>query len=112
MIRISPILVIAFVALPLLAGAETWKNVSLMDTYCLKDAKANPDAHSKECALQCVDGGYGLITEDGTFLAFDAAGNEMTVAALNVTEKIDHLRALVEGTLDGDTIRVTLVKIE
>ena len=112
MIRISSTLVIALLALPLLAGAETWKNVSIMDTYCLKDAKADPDAHTKECALQCVDGGYGIITADGAFLPFDAAGNEMTVDALNMTEKIDHLRVMVEGTLDGDTIKVTSLKIE
>lgn len=104
--------VLVLVALPLAAGAETWTNVPVIDTMCLKDVKADPDKHTKECALQCADGGYGLLTEDGEFLAFDAAGNEKTVAALKATAKTDHLRATVEGARDGETIEVTSITIE
>ena len=110
--RISLAILVVFLALPLAAAAETWKNVPVMDTYCLKDAKSDPDKHTKDCALQCAEGGYGLITADGAFLAFDAAGNEKTVAALKATSKTDHLRVTVEGTRDGETIAVTSLKIE
>ena len=110
--RVSIAILVVLLAFPVAATAETWKNVPLMDSYCLKDAKDDPDKHTKECALQCAEGGYGLITADGEFLAFDAAGNEKTVAALNATTKTDHLRATVEGSRDGKMITVASITIE
>jgi len=91
--------------------AETWKNVPVMDTACVKEFKSEPDKHTTDCALQCAAGGYGLITADGTFIPFDAAGNEKTVAALKATKKTDHLRATVQGEKAGDTIKVTSISI-
>ena len=57
-------------------SAETWKNVSLIDSQCVDKVKATPDKHTVKCALACEDGGYGILTADGKFLKFDAAGNE------------------------------------
>lgn len=101
-----------FLALPFAAAADTWKNVTVIDTLCLSKFKADPDKHTTQCALQCVKGGYGLISADGAYLTFDAAGNEKTVAALKATKKGDHLRAMVTGEKDGDTIKVTAISIE
>lgn len=101
-----------FLALPFAATAETWKNVTVIDTLCLSKFKADPDEHTTQCALQCVKGGYGLINADGSYLKFDAAGNEKTVGALKATKKADHLRATVSGEKDGDTIKVTSISIE
>lgn len=98
-------------ALPFGAAAETWRDVPVVDTLCLSKVKADPDAHTTQCALQCVKGGYGLIAEDGTYLKFDAAGNEKTVAALKATTRKDHLRAVVVGERDGDSIKVGSVRI-
>jgi hypothetical protein len=93
----------ALLALP--AAAAEWKNVPVVDTLCIDRVKADPDAHTTECALKCEKGGYGLIA-DGAYLKFDAAGNQKVVAALNATKKTDHLRANVTGDKDGDTIKV------
>jgi hypothetical protein len=93
-------------------AAETWKNVSVVDTNCIAKVKSNPDAHTTKCALQCQKGGYGLVTTDGTYLRFDAAGNEKAVAALKATQKTDHLRATVTGERDGETIKVTALTID
>src|SRR5262245_32771064 len=86
-------------------SAETWKNVSVIDSMCVDKAKANPDKHTKKCALACEDGGYGILTADGKFLKFDEAGNKKTVEALQATSKTDSLRATVEGTVSGDEIK-------
>ena len=93
-------------------AAETWKNVSVVDTNCIAKVKSNPDAHTTKCALQCQKGGYGLVTADGTYLKFDAAGNEKAVAALKATKKEDHLRATVTGERDGETVKVTALTID
>jgi hypothetical protein len=99
-------------ALPLAAAAETWTNVSVVDTMCLEKVKADPDKHPKACALKCEKGGYGVLTTDGKYLKFDAAGNEKTVAALKATKKDASLRATVVGERDGETIKVTSVAID
>ena len=97
---------------PALAAAETWTNVSVIDTHCLTKFKANPDDHPRECALQCVKGGYGLITEEGAYLKFDEAGNKLALAALKASSKEDHLRATVTGERDGETIKVRSFKLD
>jgi endonuclease YncB( thermonuclease family) len=44
-------------------------------------------------------------------LRFDAKGNEHAVAALKSAQKKDHLRVTVTGVRDGDTIKVTSLKM-
>lgn len=92
--------------------AETWKGVSVVDTMCLSKVKADPDKHTKACALQCSKGGYGLLTSEGTYLKFDEAGNEKTLAALKTTKKTESLRATVEGTKKGETIEVVSITLD
>jgi len=102
----------AVLAFPLAAGAETWKNVSVIDTSCLSKVKADPDQHTKKCAIQCQKGGYGLLTPEGTYLKFDEGGNKKTVEALNTTKKEDHLRATVVGERKGETVTVKSIQID
>jgi hypothetical protein len=90
----------------LCASAETWQNAPVVDKMCASKAKAEPDKHTRACALQCKGSGYGILTEKGEFLAFDAKGNDKTAAALQSTDKKDHLRATVKGTRYGNTIKV------
>jgi hypothetical protein len=110
--RAAVVTLVGFLALPFAAAAETWKDVAVIDTLCLSKLKADPDKHTTECALQCVKGGYGLISADGTYLKFDTEGNAKTVAALKATKKADHLRATVTGVKDGNAIKVTSISID
>jgi hypothetical protein len=100
--------------LPLAVAAEetTWSNVPVVDSMCLGKVKANPDAHKRTCLLQCSKSGYGLVTQDGTYLKFDEAGNEKTMAALKASKKEDHVRATVKGTKEGDTIKVDSITLD
>ena len=94
------------------ATAETWKNVVIVDAMCSAKAKAEPDQHTAKCALACAKSGFGILTADGSFLKFDAAGNEKAVIALRNSKKADHLRATVSGTRDGDTVKVQALALE
>ena len=107
-------LIAAALAFPMALSAETWKNAPLMDASCAakSEMRANPDAHSKTCAVQCQKGGYGLLTSDGSFLKFDAAGNTKVEAALKATKKTDHLRVDVQGELKGGEIAVKSVSLD
>lgn len=93
-------------------AGETWTNVSLIDTACHLKVKNAPDTHTRECALQCVTGGYGVLTADGTYLTFDKAGNDKALAALKASKKADHLRVTVSGERKGDTIVVSSVELQ
>ena len=93
-------------------AAETWSNVSLIDTMCSVNAKAKPDAHTKACALQCAKSGFGIIAPDGSYLKFDDNGNAKVIAALKTTKKADHLRVSVTGDRQGDTIKVSTIRID
>ncbi|MFI5183466.1 MAG: hypothetical protein ACHQNV_03635 [Vicinamibacteria bacterium] len=104
--------VVGLLGLPVLAAAETWKDVPVIDTQCVSKVKADPDKHTAHCALQCQKGGYGLLTPDGAYLKFDDEGNQKALAALKATKKTDHLRATVVGERNGDVVKVTSLSLE
>ena len=104
--KLTLIAILGCLAMPAFA-AETWTNVPIVDTLCASKVKADPDAHTRACALQCEKGGYGIVTQDGTYLKFDSAGNAKAAAALKASKKTDHLRVTVTGDREGDNIKVS-----
>ena len=103
---------LAVVSLAVPAYAETWKALPLMDGHCITKMAKDPDSHPRSCAMQCAKGGYGVITADGKYLKFDEEGNKKALDALKKSEKKDHLRATVDGTLEGDVITVKSITLE
>jgi|SRR5579871_2644107 hypothetical protein len=98
-------------ALPALSANESYKNVSVVDVNCSTKAAADPDSHTRTCALQCAMSGYGILTSDKKFVKFDDAGNAKIKEALTASTKKDHLRVDVSGDLQGDTLKVTSIKL-
>jgi len=94
------------------ASATTWNNVALMDKNCSRKAAANPDAHTRACALQCASSGYGIITNDGKFLKFDNTGDRQALKLIKATDRQDHLRVSVEGDEKDGTINVKSIKLD
>ncbi|HQT95403.1 MAG TPA: hypothetical protein PLB88_11270 [Thermoanaerobaculaceae bacterium] len=103
---------LSLLALPAIAAAETWKNVPLIDHNCVNKVKADPDKHPTSCLLRCAKSGYGVLTSDGTWVKFDAKGNEEALAALKATTKTSGIRVTVEGERSGDMIKVQTVTID
>jgi hypothetical protein len=103
--------ILGLFAVPVLAGVETYKDVSVVDVNCAKRAAADPDSHTRACALKCSASGFGIVTKDQRFLKFDAAGNAKIAEMLKASDKKDHLRADVSGDLDGDTLKVASIKL-
>jgi hypothetical protein len=108
---LTSLLALGLMAAPALAATETFNNVSVVDVACSKKVAANADVHTRQCALGCEDSGFGIVTADQKFLKFDADGNSKIAAALKASDKKDHLRVNVTGDVDGDTIKVTSVKL-
>jgi len=86
------VLMVMAMALPVFAAAETWSNVSIVDTQCSTNAKADPDSHTLSCALACAKSGFGILDKSGNYLKFDAAGNAKAMKLLQSSSKKDHLR--------------------
>ncbi len=107
----SFLVVIGLSAMPTLAGVETYKDVSVVDVNCSKKVAADPDSHPRACALKCAASGFGIVTKDKQFLKFDAEGNTKIVEALKASEKKDHLRVDVSGDVQGDTLKVSSIKL-
>jgi hypothetical protein len=102
---------IALFTTPLLCTAETWTNAPLVDANCAAKVKNTPDAHTRNCALQCSKSGFGILTQDGTFLKFDSQGNQQALSELKSSQANDHLRVTVSGDREGDTIKVSSLKM-
>ena len=90
---------------------------TLMDIACSSHHATEAgytESHDKKCLLQasCVKSGYSLVTPDKKVLNLDAKGNEM---ALDLIKKTDHdkdWKVAVNGTVSGDTITVTSIKMQ
>jgi len=107
----SLVAVLGMCAIPAFAASETFSDVSVIDSNCSKKAAADPDSHTRDCALKCQASGYGIITKDHKFLKFDAAGNAKITEALKASDKKDHLRVDVAGDVKGDTLQVSSIKL-
>ena len=109
--KLASVLALGLFALPVFAANETFTDVSVVDVNCSKKVAADPDSHTRACALKCQESGFGILTGDKKFLKFDANGNKEVIAALKASDKKDHLRANVTGDVEGDTLKVTSVKL-
>ena len=105
------LLIILASALPAVAVAEDWSNVSMVDTRCSTKAKADPDSHTRACAMTCAKSGFGILDKDGNYLKFDEKGNQEAMKLLQNTSKKDHIRVEVTGKKEGDVIHVQSLKM-
>jgi len=103
-------LLLGLCAIPSFA-AESYKNVAVVDVKCSTKVAADPDSHTRACALKCAGSGFGIVTQDKKFLKFDAEGNTKITEALKSSDKKDHLRVDVSGDVQGDTLKVASIKL-
>lgn len=108
---VSFLVLLGLAAMPALAAVETYKDVSVVDVNCSTKVAADPDSHTRACALKCAASGFGIVTKDKQFLKFDAEGNAKIADALKTSDKKDHLRVDVSGDVQGDTLKVTSIKL-
>lgn len=109
--KIATLLVLAGLGVVPAFAATSFHDVSLVDVNCSKKAAANPDAHTRSCALSCAKSGFGILTSDNHFLKFDANGNKEVLQELKASHETNHLRVNVKGDVKGDTLHVTSVKL-
>ncbi len=101
--RLFPI----FLLVAAIASAETFSG-TVVDVMCKGKDLAG---HTRSCALDCAKSGFGLVQADGKFLKFDESGNARTLSMLKKSGKEKDLKMKVNGTLDGDVIKVQSVEL-
>ncbi|HEY2169756.1 MAG TPA: hypothetical protein VGJ30_09040 [Candidatus Angelobacter sp.] len=100
-----------------IGSAEQLKGI-LIDKACSSKAvtggEAAAEKHDRDCAMAaaCQRSGYGVYTSDGKWVAFDDAGNQKAIAALKASQKSDDLKVTVDGTVQGDSIKVASLKLQ
>jgi len=70
--------------------------------------------HKRSCLLMpsCQRSGYGIVTFDNLkYLTFDAAGNAKALALIQASKKEDDFRIEVTGEAQGDTLKVSAIKL-
>ena len=108
---LTSLLAVGLLATSALAETKTFNGVSIVDVACSKKAAADADSHTRECALQCKESGFAIVTADNHVLKLDADGNAKVLKQLKASDKADHLRVNVSGDVEGDTLKVTSVKL-
>lgn len=70
--------------------------------------------HDKKCLLMdgCVKSGYSLVTSDKKVLKFDAKGNEIALDLIKKTDRDKDWTIAVNGTVSGDTIAVSSIRVQ
>lgn len=114
------LLTLALAAAFSLVGQAEKKTVTgyLVDQACSKELAAKgPKAlagHDRACALMdtCSQSGFGVVTEDGRFLAFDPAGSKRALAAIKTSKKEQDYKVTVTGDQQGETIKVASLQIQ
>jgi hypothetical protein len=64
----SMIVLLGMGVAPALAAMTSYQNVPVLDVSCSKKAAADPDSHTRDCALTCARSGFGIVTKDQQFL--------------------------------------------
>jgi len=69
--------------------------------------------HARNCLLMpdCKKSGYGVFTYDQKYLTFDSAGNQKAAELLQASKKEDDFRVEVTGEIQGDTIKVSALRL-
>jgi hypothetical protein len=110
----------ALTAVAVAAGLAENKTITgyLVDKACSQELAAKGQkalaGHDRMCSLMgaCAKSGFGVVTDDGKFIAFDAAGSKRAAAAIKASKKEEDYKVTVTGDQQGETIKVASLKIQ
>ena len=99
------------------AGAQGQMKGTLMDIACSSHHATEAgytESHDKKCLLMesCVKSGYSLVTADKKVLKFDKKGNDLALDLIKKTSHDKDWKVTVDGTVTGDTIAVSSIKMQ
>ena len=98
-------------------AADTTVKGYLVDIACAQEDGSKPGfgaKHTKECLQMpdCVNSGYGLLTDDKKVIRFDKAGNDQAKKFIADMKKESDIKVTVTGTFNGDTMTVSKIELQ
>jgi hypothetical protein len=110
------LILLAIAALSAFAADTTVKG-HLVDLACAREDGSKPDfgiKHTKDCLqmAECVQSGYGVLTDDKKIIMFDAAGNEQAKKFIAALTKNSDIKVTVTGTRKGDNMTVSKIELQ
>jgi hypothetical protein len=96
-------------------AADTTVKGYLVDIACAHEDGAKPGfgaKHTKECLQMpdCVNSGYGVLTDDKKVIRFDKAGNEQAKKFIADLKKNNDIKVTVTGAVTGDSMTVSKIE--
>jgi|SRR5215471_18765605 len=110
------LILFATVALCAFAADTTVKGY-LVDMSCAREEGSKADfgiKHTKDCLqmAECVQSGYGLLTDDKKIIMFDAAGNAQAKKFIAGLTKSSDIKVTVTGARNGDSMTVSKIVLQ
>lgn len=108
----------AIVLLILAVGVVRWRAGAvttsgwLIDRHCLTAFANHPADHPRDCLLRCAKLTYGVVDAKGHFTPFDAQGSRRALAAVEASDKPDHLWVTVTGKKSASSPVLEVQQIE
>jgi len=98
-------------------AAETKVQGYLVDLACASEDGQKPGfgaKHSKGCLQmpECVQSGYGILTDDKKVIKFDAASNAKAKQFIADLKKNKDIKVNVTGTVDGERMAVSKIELQ
>ena len=85
--------------------SQTWSGT-------LADADCRAATPTEKCEVSDITKNFGLLTTAGKFVKLDNDGNEKVRAALEASkQKTGAIKASVNGTMDGEILKVESIQI-
>lgn len=110
------VILLAAMAISVFAADATVKGY-LVDMNCAREEGSKPDfgaKHTRDCLQMpdCVNSGYGILTEDKRILKFDKAGNERAQRFIADLKKDKDIRVIVTGRVTGNSMTVSKIELQ
>jgi hypothetical protein len=98
-----------------LASDTTTVKGYLMDVSCATKHPGDAgfaEGHDKDCLQMCAKSGYGVLTDEGTFVKFDADGNKKVEKFIKETDTDSDWKVQVNGELKGEMLTVASISLQ
>jgi len=112
----SVLILFALMAMSAFAADTTVKG-HLVALACAAEDGQQPGfgaKHSKDCLQMpdCVNSGYGVLTDDKKVFKFDKAGNDQAKKFIAELKKEKDIKVNVTGSVTGDSMKVSKIELQ
>ncbi len=98
-----------------LASDQTTVKGYLIDASCQAKHSGESgfaEGHDKDCLQMCAKSGYGVLTDEGKYVKFDADGNKKVETFIKETEHDSDWKVEVNGEMKGELMSIASISLQ